>query len=223
MTTRPELIVFDVNETLSDMAPMAQRFEEVGVPGHLAQPWFASLLRDGFALTVHGQNPAFADIGRTNLRNLLPEADLDRPLDDAVAHVMEGFMQLSVHPDVVEGIEALADLGIRLVTLTNGATAVGEGLLERSGVLDKFERLMSVEDAGIWKPHPDSYAYALKECEVDAGDAMLVAVHPWDTDGATRAGLRAAYVNRGGTTYPTHYRSPELEVDSITALARELG
>ena len=223
MTTRPELLVFDVNETLSDMAPMAQRFEEVGVPGHLAQPWFAGLLRDGFALTVHGQNPAFADIGKTNLRNLLPEADLDRPLDDAVAHIMEGFLGLAVHPDVVEGIEALADLGIRLVTLTNGATAVGEGLLERSGVLDKFERLMSVEDAGVWKPHPDAYAYALRTCKVEAGDAMLVAVHPWDTDGATRAGLRAAYVNRAGTSYPTHFRSPALEVDSLTALARELS
>jgi 2-haloacid dehalogenase len=223
MADRPELLVFDVNETLSDLAPMARRFEEVGVPGHLAQVWFAGLLRDGFALTVHEQNPAFADIGRANLRNLLPEADLDRPLDDAVAYVMEGFMQLPVHPDVVEGIEALADLGIRLVTLTNGATAVGEGLLERAGVLDKFERLMSVEDAGVWKPHADAYAYALKTCEVDAGDAMLVAVHPWDTDGATRAGLRATYVNRAGTSYPTHFRSPELEVDSITALARELS
>ncbi len=223
MATAPALLVFDVNETLSDMSAMAQRFEEVGVPGALAQPWFAGLLRDGFALTVHRQNPAFADLGRTNLRNLLPEADLDRPLDDAVAHIMEGFLGLSVHPDVVEGIEALAGLGIRLVTLTNGAAAVGEGLLERSGVLDKFERLMSVEDAGVWKPHADAYGYALQTCGVEAGDAMLVAVHPWDTDGATRAGLRAAYVNRGGTSYPTHFRSPELEVDSITALARELG
>ncbi len=29
---RPELIVFDVNETLSDMSPMAQRFADVGAP-----------------------------------------------------------------------------------------------------------------------------------------------------------------------------------------------
>ena len=223
MTDRPELLVFDVNETLSDLAPLARRFEAVGQPGHLAQVWFAGVLRDGFALTVHGQNPAFADVGRTNLRHLLPEADLDRPLDDAVAHVMEGFTQLPVHPDVAEGVEALADLGIRLVTLSNGATPVAEGLLKRADVLDKFERLMSVEDAGIWKPHRDAYAHALTECEVDPGDAMLVAVHPWDTDGAARAGLRAAYVNRAGTSYPSHFRSPDLEVDSLTALARELS
>ena len=33
LTPRPEVIVFDVNETLSDLAPMAQRFEDVGAPG----------------------------------------------------------------------------------------------------------------------------------------------------------------------------------------------
>ncbi len=47
---RPSVIVFDVNETLSDMAPLARRFADVGAPELLAQVWFASLLRDGFAL-----------------------------------------------------------------------------------------------------------------------------------------------------------------------------
>lgn len=49
---RPYLVVFDVNETLSDMSPLAARFEDVGAPSLTAQIWFAELLRDGFALTV---------------------------------------------------------------------------------------------------------------------------------------------------------------------------
>jgi FMN phosphatase YigB (HAD superfamily) len=53
MQPRPIVIVFDVNETLSDMAPMARRFADVGAPELLAQVWFASLLRDGFALGMH--------------------------------------------------------------------------------------------------------------------------------------------------------------------------
>ena len=222
MSTRPELLVFDVNETLSDLAPLAHRFEEVGVPGHLAQAWFASVLRDGFALAVHNQNPAFADVARSNLRALLPEADLDRSLDDAVAYVMQGFLALPVHDDVVDGIKALADLGIRLVTLSNGSAEVAEGLLERAGVRDRFEQLLSVEDAGVWKPHADAYDHALHTCDVGADRAMLVAVHPWDTDGANRAGLRTAWVNRTGASYPAHFRSAELEVSSLTGLADAL-
>jgi hypothetical protein len=68
---RPRLIIFDVNETLSDMSPIAARFGEVGLPEHLAATWFAALLRDGFALTVDGAKPSFADLASDGLRTLL--------------------------------------------------------------------------------------------------------------------------------------------------------
>jgi len=51
---------------------------------------------------------------------------------------------------------------------------------------------------------------------------MLVAVHPWDVDGAGRAGLRTAWLNRGGTGYPVHFRRPDLEVRSLADLAGAL-
>ena len=44
------VLVFDVNETLSDLSPLHRAFEELGVPGELARTWFASVLREGFAL-----------------------------------------------------------------------------------------------------------------------------------------------------------------------------
>ena len=47
MRSRPSVVVFDFNETLSDMEPMAQRFAHVGAPEHLAELWFATVLRDG--------------------------------------------------------------------------------------------------------------------------------------------------------------------------------
>jgi 2-haloacid dehalogenase len=43
----PSVVVFDVNETLSDMGPLAARFAAVGAPKHLAKLWFAALLRGG--------------------------------------------------------------------------------------------------------------------------------------------------------------------------------
>jgi 2-haloacid dehalogenase len=56
MQPRPSVIVFDVNETLPGMTPMARRFAEVGASQLLAQVWFASLLRDGFALDAAGRS-----------------------------------------------------------------------------------------------------------------------------------------------------------------------
>ena len=220
---RPALLVFDVNETLSDMAPLAGRFEEIGAPAHLAKTWFVGLLRDGFALTVSGASEPFAALGAESLRVMLEAEDLDRPLEDAVGHGMEGFSALDVHPDVPEGIRALSDLGIRLVPLSNGSTSVAETLLRGAGLRDRFERLLSVEGAGVWKPAVGAYEYALAECGVEPMDAMLVAIHPWDLDGARRADLATAWVNRDGGRYPTYFTAPDVEVPSLPALAAALA
>jgi len=84
---RPRVIVFDVNETLSDMAPMASRFADVGAPGLLARVWFSNLLRDGFALTaVHRKEP-FARLARGALETVLAGVSLNRPVPAAADHI----------------------------------------------------------------------------------------------------------------------------------------
>ncbi len=219
----PSLIVFDVNETLSDMSSLAKKFESVGVPPHEREAWFAGLLRDGFSLTSVGENPDFAQLAaeslRLRLRGRCPEEDLDRHVDT----VMKAFGQLGVHPDVVAGIRSLRSTGIRLVTLSNGSTSVAEGLLERAGITDEFEKLMSVADGPAWKPAAGAYRRALEVCGVQAGQAMLVAVHPWDIDGAARAGMRTGWLRRGAAGYPSYFRAPELEVADLQELAVALA
>lgn len=219
---RPSVLVFDVNETLSDMSTLSGRFEDVGAPAHLAKAWFAGLLRDGFALTAVGASAPFAEIAAESLRISLHGQPLDRTTDEAVRHVMGGIPELDVHPDVSEGIRALADLGIRLVTLSNGSASVAETLLGRAGVRDRYEALLSVEDAGAWKPARQAYAHALAQCGVEPMDAMLVAVHPWDIDGAARAGLATAWVDRGDGPYPGYFTPPTLSVGSLVDLADQL-
>jgi 2-haloacid dehalogenase len=86
-----------------------------------------------------------------------------------------------------------------------------------------MEQFLSVDDAGIWKPHPDAYAYAVRTMGVEPHDAMLIAAHPWDIDGASRAGLRTAYVDRKGTPYPGHFDRADIEVDSLLSLGAELA
>ncbi|GAA2154564.1 haloacid dehalogenase type II [Nocardioides koreensis] len=220
---RPSVLVFDVNETLSDMAPIAHRFTEVGVPGALAAPWFAGVLRDGFALAVGGVSAPFAEIGAEGLRGLLSGCALDRPVEEAVEHVMTGFTGLDVHPDVHAGVPQLAGLGLRLVTLSNGAASVARSLLDRAGLAGHFEETMSVEDAGIWKPARGAYAHGCDRVSVDAADAMLVAVHPWDVDGASRAGLRTCWIDRTGAPYPSYFRAPDLTATGLDDLARQLA
>lgn len=223
MPDRPDVIVLDVNETLSDMSPMGRRFAAVGAPPELARLWFASLLRDGFALTAAGGQERFAVLAEDVLRSLLAEVTLDRDVDAAVEHVLAGMSALEVHPDVPDGLRRLRQGGARLFTLSNGATSVADMLLTRAGVREELEQLLSVEDATAWKPAEASYRWAAERCGVTLADAMLVAVHPWDVDGAARAGMRTAWLDRRGTAYPSYLTTPELTAVSLTHLADLLG
>ena len=219
----PSVLLLDVNETLSDLAPMADRFADVGASRELAATWFASVLRDGFALTATATSAPFAAIAGDVARRLLAGCPLDRGVDAAVDHVLAGFGVLDVHPDVAPGLTALHEAGVRVATLSNGAAAVAEGLLDRAGLAPLVERTLSVEDLGVWKPAAVSYRWACDQLGVAPEDVMLVAVHPWDTDGAQRAGLRAAWVDREGRGFPAHFTPPTLQVASFVELAAVLA
>src|SRR3954452_20251769 len=104
---RPSVIAFDVNETLSDLSPLGARFVEVGASASAAPLWFASVLRDGFALTALGDNPPFAGVARELLMVQLAESQLNRSVEEAARHVMDGFASLELHPDVASAVDQL--------------------------------------------------------------------------------------------------------------------
>ena len=212
-------VVFDVNETLSDMRPLARRFEELGAPSHLGRLWFASTLREGFALAAGGETAPFATIAGEVARHLLADVVIDRDLDTAVHFILDGFLSLPLHPDVVDGVTALRAAGLKLVTLSNGGRHVAERLLGDAGVREHFTHVLSVDDAGVWKPAAAAYELAQQVCRASADELVMVAVHPWDLHGAARAGLSTAWINRDGATYPSYLRGPDHVVPTLRELA----
>lgn len=216
------MCLLDVNETLSDMSPLAEQMNAAGLPGQL-EAWFAGVLRDGFALSLVGQAPVFRDVATALLRQRLTAAGVvDDAVDGAVAEVLEGFAALPLHPDVEPGLRRLHGADVRLVPLTNGATAISDRLFESADLLPLLERRLSVEEVGPWKPHPAPYDYAVAECGVGAADATLVAVHPWDIQGAHSAGLRTAWIQRGAGEWPACFDAPDLVAAGIDDLADQL-
>ena len=73
-----------------------------------------------------------------------------------------------------------------------------------------------------WKPVASAYGHALEMLGVEAHEAMMVAVHPWDLEGARRAGLRTAWLRRDRGRWPGVFAVPEIEVDDLTGLAQHL-
>jgi 2-haloacid dehalogenase len=216
----PAVAILDVNETLSDLTPLGDRFAEVGASPDLLPTWFAATLRDGISLAAAGAYADFQDVARAALRSQLAGvSDLRRQLEDAAEYVLEGVAKLSPHPDVAPGLRRLRERGIRAATLTNSSVAMAAGLLERAGLAELVERNLSVSEVGRWKPAPETYRYACATLGVAEQDAVMIAVHPWDVDGAQRAGLRGAWLDRHGHPWPEVFTAPAVTAGSLPELA----
>ncbi|MHB1511361.1 MAG: hypothetical protein ACYCST_19965 [Acidimicrobiales bacterium] len=66
-TPRPRAVVFDVNEALTDLVPVARAFTRLGLGPDRVPWWFAVLFRDGMALAAAGGAARFADLARDAL------------------------------------------------------------------------------------------------------------------------------------------------------------
>lgn len=216
--------VLDVNETLSDLTPVADALARHGASRALARAWFDGVLRDGFALSLHRQAPPFLELARESARAVawgLPALrdGVDDAVDDVVDDVVAALGSLPVHPDVVPGIRALVADGHTVSAFTNGSADSARRLLDRADVAGQVAEVLSVEEGVVWKPHPEAYAAAAARLGTAPADLTMVAVHPWDLDGANRAGFRTAWIDRRRQPWPAPFRGPDVRVADLTELA----
>jgi 2-haloacid dehalogenase len=224
MKKRPDVLIFDVNETLSDLSALRQPLEDLGIPGERLTTWFSNALRDGFALTAAGGYADFAEVARSAATSLFAgENHFNGDPGSAAERLVSGFGELPLHGDVKPCFERLHSVGLRVVTLTNGSRSDTESLLEHAGIERLVELNLSVHDIGRWKPASGAYHYALACCGVEPQHAMLISAHPWDVDGAKRAGLQGAWINRGAEGYSSWWREPELISADLGELADALA
>lgn len=223
MAPAPRLLLFDVNETLSDLSSLAPRFTDAGADPRLLPEWFAGVLRDGFALTATGGSAAFATLARDGLRALLEGSDgWQGDSAEAATHVVDGLASVGVHADVPEGVRILHAAGYRLATLTNGSAATTEAVLGSAGLLEFFETHLDVSAPGCWKPAAAAYGYACERLSAAPERTTLVSVHPWDVHGARQAGLGTAWIHRGSDRYPTAMDRADHEARTLGMLAGTL-
>lgn len=214
-------MVFDMNETLTDLEPLRQAFLRLGLPEYSWQWWFASLLRDGMALAAVGDEAQFGKLVAVALDEVSSHANVALA-PDAVNEVVAHFRQVPVYPDVRDSLAQLGDLGIPACVLTNGNRDLAEEILSRAGVLGLFDEVLSVDSVGLWKPRREPYEYVASHLDVPIHSMAMVAVHPWDLNGAAAAGCVTGWVNRTGRTYPSVFRSPTVSAPDVQGVVQAL-
>ncbi len=206
---RPEVVAFDVNETLLDLAPVRATLVEAGEPEALLRTVFARALLTGFAAAVVGDRCTFRDAFDSALAQ-------ESPLPAAArAGVLDAFAELSPHPDVEPAMRRLTEAGVRVVTLSHGSPGVAEAGLARGGLTPLVEASLTSEAIGAWKPAREVYLWAAGRCGVAPERLALVAAHGWDVLGAQRAGLTGAWFPRSERVYPPVYEAAHVQGEDL--------
>lgn len=195
---RPVILFFDLNETLLDLTSLRKAVENA-FEGRtdLVPLWFMSTLHYSLVATVAGSFKPFSEIGMAAMMMVARSNNLDLDEDQA-KEAMQPILTAPPHPDVVPALNRLKKEGFRMGVLTNSFNEAMQTQLENSGLSDFFQIALSVEQAGIYKPHRDIYRWAASRVGKWTTDCMMIATHGWDVAGALWSGMRAAFVARPG-------------------------
>ena len=213
--------VFDVNETLLDLAALDGEFQRLfGDPG-LRVSWFGQLLQSAMVATITGRYTDFGTVGRAALEMTAARLDVELSDDDRDS-VVGGMTRLPAHPEVPGALRRLGEGGLRLAALTNSTERVATAQLEHAGIIGSFEAVLSADAVRRLKPAPEPYRMAAGRLGVDPSEVLLVAAHAWDVAGALAAGCQAAFVARPGKVLDPLADPPELVVADLDELADRL-
>jgi 2-haloacid dehalogenase len=218
MTRRPAVVAFDVIETLMSLEPLRARLTEIGQPPGLLEPWYTRTLRDGMALSATGDYVPFRDVAEAALRALTHYT----VSDEQVAAVMAGWDELPAFPDALPAVRRLAEAGLRVACLTNGSASLVSAFVNRAGLGDLVERVISVGEVYRWKPSGVVYLYAVSVMGVPADRMALVAAHDWDCHGAKRAGLTTGWVSRKSGGFGAPFAPPDVVGEDLAEVAAKL-
>ncbi|MFJ7210632.1 haloacid dehalogenase type II [Amycolatopsis sp. NPDC098790] len=206
------LCVFDVNETLLDLAAMDPL---IGGP-ELRREWFGLAIHTVLTVTATGGYQDFAGIA--GAAAVETAARHGHQID--LAEVAAGLRSMPAHPDAHEGLAKLREQGHTLVALTNSPLATAEAQLQNAGLAPLLDRIFSAEQVGRLKPAPEPYRQVL--AAYPDHKAVMIAAHDWDIAGAQAAGLETALLARPGVHPLPGSPAPTYTASTLPELAELL-
>ena len=203
--------LFDVHSAVDRLAdrvgPDAARLSELWRTKQLEYSWVRTLMsayRDFWALTEDALDFALAK---------LPAVDQSlRPA------LLDAYLTLDAHPDVVPVLTSLKAEGARLATLSNGSPFMLDAAVSSAGLSGMLDDIFSVDAIGAFKTAPAAYQMVLDAWGITARDVSFQSSNRWDIAGAARFGFRTVWINR--SRQPDEYRElpPERCMTSLVEL-----
>ena len=117
--------------------------------------------------------------------------------EEDISEVFDLLKQLPINGEVEKGLSQLNDLGFRIAALTNSSEKTVIDRMERTGLISYFEKVLSAEHVGKYKPDIKVYEWAAETFRLAPSEIMMVSIHGWDLAGAANAGMMTGYLEQG--------------------------
>lgn len=224
MTTDPKALVFDAYGTLFDVHSVTRLADSL-FPGRgaaLSQAWRSKQLEYTWLRGLMGRYDDFGAVTASSLDWALESLGLQAGPQqrDSLARA---YRTLALFPEVRAALEELGRTR-PLAILSNGDPDMLDAVVDHNELRVFFgERVISVHEAGVYKPDPRVYALATAQLELPAEAIGFVSSNGWDAAGAKSFGFRAFWVNRGRAPVDRLGSPPDAVVDDLAGLARLLG
>lgn len=215
--------VFDAYGTLFDPASAAARCSVSlgGNDARLTALWRDKQLQYSWLRTIEGKHADFWQVTREALDFALEAYGLADP--GLREHLMQLYATLTPFPDARDCLWRLRQMGLLTAILSNGTPEMLASMVEASQLGQMFDALLSVEEAGIYKPYPSVYQLAVDRLGIPAQEIAFLSSNGWDAYGASSFGLRVVWCNRLGWPRERLPGSPDREIRSLAELPALLG
>ncbi|MGO1076297.1 haloacid dehalogenase type II [Inquilinus sp. CA228] len=219
--------VFDAYGTLFDTASAARRSAALlgDKAGPLAALWREKQLSYTWLRAVQGRHADFWQVTGDALDFAMEALAIDQsgPRDRLGLRdrLMQLYLTLDPYPEVPEVLRRLRAAGLKTAILSNGTPRMIEALVAGAGL--EFDALLSVEQAGVYKPHANVYQLALDTFGLPARAIAFQSSNGWDAYGASAFGMQVVWCNRSRQPRERLPGAPDREVESLAALPGLVG
>jgi 2-haloacid dehalogenase len=193
-----EICVFDAYGTLFDFnSAVARHRDAIGPKADtLADMWRLKQIQYTWLRNSMGAYAPFWQVTGEALDHCLAAHGISDPaIRD---NLMNAYLALDPFPEVPAMLDRLKAAGIRMAILSNGNPAMLDPMVAASGLADRFEAVLSVDAAGVFKVAPQGYQLVEARCGVKPDKVCFLSSNCWDAHGAAHFGFRTVWINRAG-------------------------
>lgn len=214
-------LVFDVNETLLDVAALDPLFERLFGDRKSRVEWFLTLEEGWLTATIVDNFQPFGELAKAALVMVAHRRGV-AVSEAQCQELIDGMKRLPAHPDVPQALGQLRGEGFCLSALSNGSLQAVRQQLESTELADRFDAVLSVEEVKRYKPAPEPYRLVAERHGIGLDEMMMVAAHAWDITGAAAAGCRTAFIARPGKVLNPAGSQPDLHASDLKDFAAQV-